>query len=562
MNNISSYYTKYTNHIGEYNQWLKEQEPPPCNISETRKEALKRKAEAIAEPILLADSYTHDKAEDSETFYQTYNTELMSVTGLLCTLPLAITKAVPFLSKHADKNNAAKKAFELLSKYKNKSFNIAGRNISLPYITTIISSLGAAVFFAKGIKKSVEGQLGLIRKASFDATQTIINNPKIFAVLTPEQETELQSILNHQRTYKTGFVDRLKDRIDVSSSFQSVKEYNKTNKDYQKKKSRYFEEINNISGKNPSAGQMEIAKEDSLLFRNYLKSVEHDVLEPLRKVETIANISYSALFAGGFLEYLITDKLADVLHVKSKPVQILMKIGIPILTYLLLNKNISDFENKAILAIKYKHLKKFTENPEQYGAPEEKDKNIISFMKTVIKDMKDYDTFAEKELPKIKEKLEAKQNIKLSPKQEQQASLLQKNTSMTINTLKERFFEQTVGIEALSEIITNPIDILGTAIGGKIGNTLAKRCNPRYKGLMTAIGTIAGFIPIAVMEAKFTKQQKIAEKISIMLAMKDLESPKKFAEDNSYVNESRLINEIPHIFNEFYKSDYIAAREV
>ena len=85
---------------------------------------------------------------------------------------------------------------------------------------------------------------------------------------------------------------------------------------------------------------------------------------------------------------------------------------------------------------------------------------------------------------------------------------------MVYNTQKENFFNQTVGIESLSEIVTNPIDILGAAVGAKVGNMLAHKCNHKYKGLMTAIGTIVGFIPIAIMEAKFTKEQKTAEKIA------------------------------------------------
>ena len=117
----------------------------------------------------------------------------------------------------------------------------------------------------------------------------------------------------------------------------------------------------------------------------------------------MANIGYSALFAGGFLEYLITDKLVDVLKVKNKPLQFILKLGVPILTYLLLNKNISDFENKAILATKYKHLKRFMENPEEYNVQKSEKQNLIEFVKTIAKDMKDYDTFAEQELPKIKE---------------------------------------------------------------------------------------------------------------------------------------------------------------
>ena len=94
-------------------------------------------------------------------------------------------------------------------------------------------------------------------------------------------------------------------------------------------------------------------------------------------------------------------------------------------------------------------------------------------------------------------------------------------------------FEQTVGIESLSETVTNPIDIIGSAIGGVVGNLIGKKCNAKYTGLATAIGTIVGFLPIAIMEAKFTAEQKKAERIATMLAMKDLEDTKKFADYSS-----------------------------
>lgn len=549
MNNIFSYYTKYREHIDEYKQWSDKQVDTPA-ITLSQSNELKQKAKTIAEPILLLDSYTHEKAEDSETFYQTYNTELMSVTSLLCLLPMTITKAIPFLNKHADKN-LAKKLAEFLTKYQNAGINIAGKRITLPQITTVASSIGASIFFAKGIKNSIEGQLGITRKASFDGTQKITSNHKMFAILTPEQEQKLEQITKHNEKHQTAFVDKLKDRLDVTSSFQAVEEYNRTKKDYQQRKEEYFNKENKIPNRKLSDAKLKQAEEDKQLFQNLLKNMEHDVLEPLQKVETMANIGYSALFAGGFLEYLITDKLVDVLHIQNKPLRGAMKIGVPILTYLLLNKNISDFENKAILATKYKHLKQFIDNPEQYHHKRDnKQQNIIDFVKTVAKDMKDYDTFAEKELPKIKEKLEAKQQINLTPEQEKQAKLLQKQTNLVVNTQRERMFEQTVGIESLSETVTNPIDILGAAVGGAIGNALGKKCNAKYAGLATALGTIVGFLPIAIMEAKFTAEQKKAERIASMLAMKDLENPKKFADySNSEYDNIQTPQNHSKVFN-------------
>lgn len=542
MNNFISYYTKYTEHVDEYNRWGNEQKKDVESTSKLSNaqntERLKQKAKAIAEPLLLLDSYEHEKAEDSETFFQTYNIELMSVTSLLCSLPIAVTKAIPFLNKHADKNAVIKKSSELLSKYKDAQINIAGKSISLPKIITAFSAIGSGIFYIKNMRKSMESQLGIIRKANFDATQNIIENPKMFAVLTPEQEKEVDSISQNSDNKTNSLTEKLKDKVNITSSFKEVKKYKRDYKNYQNQKSEYFKQ-NDISSQVSS-------KEDKALMESMLKNVEHDVLEPLRKVETISNISYSALFTGGFLEYLITDKLVDVLGVKSKPLQMGIKFGVPLLTYFLLNKNISDIENKAILATKYKHLKQFTENPlEHRNRDEENKQSLPQFIKTVAKDMKDYDDFAQNELPKLRNKLEAKKQIELTPQQLKQAQKLQKQTTNAINNQREKLYEQSVGIKALSETILQPIDIIATAAGGAIGNRLSKKCpNSKLAGMLTGLGAVIAFIPAAIIEAKLTKQQKLSEKIAAMLALKDLNKIKQ--ENTPFMSQ-----EPSKVFNDF-----------
>ncbi len=550
MNKGISYYTKYREHITDYNDWNSKNSGVSNSSFSQNNETLKQKAKAIAEPILLLDSYTHEKAEDSETFYQTYNTELMSVTSLACTLPILLDKFTGFINDNYPNVSWLKNLGDKIESFSSKTIKILGKNIKTVNLASTGMIVAAGVFFWQGIKKSVESQLGLVRKASFDATQSITDNPKMFAVLTPEQENELNSIVNHNANHQTAFVDKLKDKIDISSSFQSVENYNRTKADYLKKKSEYFENINTIPNKTLSSTRKKQAEEDKQLFHNLLKNVEHDVLEPLRKVETIANISYSALFAGGFLEYLLTHKVVELMKVKNPLLKVGLKIGVPLISYLLLNKNISDFENKAILATKYKHLKQFMENPSQYERASEQKQTLPQFIKTIAQDMKDYDTFAEKELPKIKERLEAKKQINISLQQEKDAKLLQKNTTTTVNTLKERMLEQTVGIEALSEIISNPIDIAGAAVGGVIGNKLANKvANKKLKVLMTLLGTAIGFVPVAIMEAKFTNEQKKAEKIATMLAMKDLNDARKFAD----YSEEQIAFKHSDTFKDFIK---------
>ncbi len=561
MNNIFSYYTKYRDHIDEYNQWNKDANNIPqnnkasnCSVSQT---SLKQKAKAIAEPIILLDSYEHEKAEDSETFFQTLNIELMSVTGAICSIPLAITKLIPFLNKHSDKHKIIKKAASFLEKYKSTSVNILGKNISAVKIATIFSLLGGTAFFINGMKNSMSSQLGLIRKASFDATQNIVNDPKLYAVLTPEQEAKVNSIVDYDIKHKNAFVDKLKDKVNINSSFQSVGEYKRTKENYIQRKKKYFEEQKqNIESASKHYKPSYQAQEDQILFENLLKNVEHDVLEPLRKVETISNISYSAMFTGGFLEYLISDKLVDVLGIKNKFLGAGIKIGVPLLTYFILNKNISDIENKAILATKYKHLKNFMDNPEQYQQQQDNNnENLLSFIKTTLKDMKDYDSFAQNELPKIKARMDAKRQIELTPEQMKKAKALQENTSMVINKQREHLYEQSVGIETLSETILGPIDIAATAIGGTIGSKMAKKCgNKKLSGLFTGLGAIIAFIPAAIIEAKLTKQQKLSEKIAAMLAIKEIQNPAVFENklNDIYYSNFQFNKNLPDIFADFY----------
>ena len=560
MNNIFSYYTKYRNHVDEYNRWIKNDgekvsgsTKPNYSISANSEELLKKKAETIAEPILLFDSYVHEKAEDSETFFQTLNIELMSITGILASLPITITKLIPFLTKHAGNNKIARKAADSLLKYKNSIIKAAGREIKATKIATIVTGILSAFFFANGIKKSMEAQLGLIRKAGFDATQNLINDPKLFALLTPEQEEKVNSIVNYQQKNKAIFVDKLKDKIDINSSFQSVGEYKRTLKSYKKRKDEYFDGLEKINA-NSASSKMKEEQEDRILLSGLLKNVEHKVLEPLRRVETISNISYSAMFTGGFLEYLISDKLVDVLGIKNKFISMGIKIGVPLLTYLILNKNISDIENKAILATKYKYLKKFTQNPMQNSTSEEKKKeNIFVFIKNTLKDMKDYDKFAQTELPKLKQKMDAKKQIELTAEQIQDAKALQKNTAMALNIQKEEVYNQTVGIKSLSETILGPIDIIATAIGGTIGNKLAKKCgNTKLKGFLTGIGAVIAFIPAAIIEVKLTKQQKLSEKIAAMLAIKRMENSALFIQ-NSNNYRSTINTSNSSIFKDFIK---------
>ena len=291
-------------------------------------------------------------------------------------------------------------------------------------------------------------------------------------------------------------------------------------------------------------------------FTNLLKNVEHDVLEDLRKVETISNISYSSLFTGGFLEYLLTDKLTEVLKIQNKFLSIIVKLGVPLITYLILNKNISNLENKVICATKYKHLKAFMEHPENYSKKHENKKQTpIEFIKTVYKDLKEYEKFTQTEMPKIKARMDAKKEINLTPEQLKEAKQLKENTAKVINKHREKVYEQSVGIKSFSETILGPIDIIATALGVKLGHFLGnKLANKKLFKVMTGLGAIITFMPAAYIEAKLVKQQKLSEKIAAMLAIKDIQNEKLFINNKSQAedkNHSLVPNMYSKTFEEF-----------
>lgn len=527
MVKIADYYANYLKNVPEYKQWVKEnkertQTNPSSHIN------LQKKAKAIAEPLLLIDKYEHEKAEDSETFFQTLNIELLSIAGVISALPATITKLTPILNKHSDQNALIKKSADLLNKYANKT--VGKKGIPLTKILTIFSAVGGGLFYANGIRKSMNSQLGMIRKASFDATREIIDNPKMFVQTTPEQEKEIIEIAKQNTKSNNSAGERLKDKINILSSFKAVGEYKKNYKTYIREKEKYNSEKEKKLSKNIplSAVAKQKAEEDKTLFSGMLKTVEHDVLEQLRKVETIANITYASLFTGGFLEYLISDKIVDVLGIKNKAVKTVAKAGIPLVSYMLLNKNISDMENKVILATKYKHLKNFVENPTGTNDEPEKKQTLPEFIKGVIADTKEYNKFRETELPLIEEKLKAKKELNTTPEQNEEAKMLRENTATVVNAHRENVLKQTAGIKALAETILGPLDIVATAAGAKIGHSLSKK-NPKFKGLFMATGAIAAFIPAAVIEAMLTKQQKTAEKTAAMLTIKETNNPKLFA---------------------------------
>ena len=124
---------------------------------------------------------------------------------------------------------------------------------------------------------------------------------------------------------------------------------------------------------------------------------------------------------------------------------------------------------------------------------------------------------------------------------------------MVLNKHREEVYNQTVGIKSFSETILGPIDIVATAVGAFIGNGLSKKiANPKNARIFTGLGAIIAFIPAAIIEAKLTKQQKLAEKIAAMKTIKNIQDTKLFLDNSTSINKKSFsIEENNSIFKDF-----------
>ena len=493
-----------------------------------------KKAKAVADNILMLDNYVYDKAEDVEAVFATVNVQLLAGVSALATLPKAVLKLIPVLEKQKSTVNIA----NALKNYKNKTIKIASKTIPMPKLVTGLVAGISALIYAHGVTKSTIAQLSATRRAKFEGLTTKFNNDTDYAVLTPEQENEISkqlqdknNPLNKEKEIKTPILSKIWSRINVRKSLKETKNLTIKNEEYIRDKAKFEKELNNP--KNISS------KENKKILEDMIKQVDLKSEDDLERMEKIVNVGYSSLFVGGFLEYLISDKLVDLLKIKIPVIKQSAKILIPLVTYLVMNKNIASIQNRAIKATHYKNLKNFAENKENFVdvppnfakvTPQEpKKQNLFKFLKGMYKDIKDYEKYEETELKDLNKRHELKKSIHLTPEQKEEAQMLRKNTQFTIHTEADNRNHFAQGVEAISEIALAPFEILSTALGAFLGSKAGAHCKSgAMKKIYMALGAVIAFIPTAIVEIMTTAEQKKALRIASMSTIEEMNKSNMF----------------------------------
>ncbi len=599
---ILATYNSYKNHIGRYKDWKEKQDlelAKRCALKSSGNvacsydsELAKKKAKIIADSTLILDDYAQTKAEDIEAVFQTLEVELLGAVTAMTFIPESVKNLIPILEKKAKDGNFAQKAVKSLKAYQDKTIKLFNKNIPLPKALKYTLVPIAAALYVPFVTKFVKGQLGATRRAKFDVMHNELSDPRGFAVLTPEQEKQVDDEYKLQKNNKK-HANKLKaffksasesvhsatDAINIPKMLRTVKDLNKSNLEYEASRTLYDKELKSnellFDKIQLTDAQKNLACSDKTLLNDIVKVADINTMPEVERIDKIVNVGYGSLFMGGFLEYLMTDKVVEALKVKNPVIKLALNLGVPFTCYMLINKGLATLQNDALKAIRYKHLKEFVNNSENFNyynqneldkvpdntvksKEEPKKQNLVAFLLSIFKDIKEYKKYKKQQFTADKEKMRLKKNLNLSNEQIQEAKDLQRNTYMTINKVANNNQKFSESLETLTEILVNPLELGCTALGAVLGksasNIVAKG---KYPTLFKALGALIGFIPAAAAEYIMTGKQKKALKVAGMLVVEDHSDYRKFVDYNEEQKNRLRLDEspLPPAFSAFAKKN-------
>ncbi|MBQ7450426.1 hypothetical protein IJS77_03340 [bacterium] len=499
-------------------------------IDEVAKYEQKR-AKILVNTLATLDEYAQTKAEDIDSVSQTLLYIAVGALGAIGTF-------------------AGKK--------------LAGITKSQKLAKTLPSTMGvgfALLTFLPIVRSTVINQVRANRMARFDGIQSdkLFHNNN-FAVLTDEQQKEVEkrakNISDTEIDGQTSAINRanifnslsvFKDLTMKQGEFQYLKNL------HDKKMSDDEEKLKTLNFKEEEVKQ---SKKDKKLFTQILKKVDMESHYPLERIEKAVNVACSSLFAGGVLEYLVSDGILNLLNVKHKLIRPVLSWGLPVLTIMSLNKQLANFLNDAVKAVRYKKMQEFVNNPSNFkevSAQEINEVNIkgekkentgfFDFFKQTFKDIDEYKKYQQTKRIEEKKFALAVRNLSLTQKQKTQAALLRRNAKMVINKLDDQSQKYASAMETITESTTIPLDIIAPILGTFSADKLHKAVSPKgnfgllYKGL----GALIAFLPAAMSEIYFVGQQRKAKRCAVLIANNQLQNSDKFLDPSQKEAEEKSI---------------------
>lgn len=553
---IKNSYNNYKKYLPDYASWRDQQdlnaqrrlEYLKQHPEKNNKEDIER-GKNLLHAVDVMDEFSQNNAEDMEVATDFATSQ---VVGLATTLGMII--GLPFSQSRALKSVVAKFV-------KNNNLAIEAVAAMVPSVFGMFVGLAASF---PAIVWATKAQVSASRKGRFEAMRTDLSNPVHFANLTPEQRKQVE---DSAKTIKIN--DKEKNKYipnkgliaDPFSSIRTLKKYFSENGEYAKQKKEFDDKLDQRKSqfdKPLTPEQIKNAKRDQQILTEMVRKMDVASQDYSENAELVTNtLTTLSLGTGGLIGWL-SNKLLKLMNVNSgskftKMVPWFVGMAVP----LFVSVYAAQVQKQASRVGRFKVKQDMLKNPaslvyvdEQETSkmsdvklqPRAKKPNMFKFFLQLIKDNKEYKKYRKtKGLEDLKFH-KALENVKLSPEQLKDAKALQMNVFNTFNTVDEKSQDYSESVEAFGEIAKQGVATFGSLGGMALSALIMLRMtkNPekmKQSGLLNSVAKaltpiFVMLLPVIGVDIYTTSAQKKASRVADMLAFKELQDYRNYADYN------------------------------
>ena len=312
---ILSNYKNYRKYLPEYDSWSKNQDLDSAKRLEYLKqnpekmnEADIQRGKSLLYAIDVMDEYSQANAEDTEVATQMASSQVIGLAtmgGMALASPLLFMKSFKKLIEKVSKKNVA-------------------LGMMLGAVPSIAGMMLGAVASFPAIILSTKAKVGASRRGRFDAMSKDLNNPAVFAVLTPEQQKRVEELAKDIE-----IEDKDKKRIEKNKglnfnpveSFRTLKNLYTGNDDYKKAKAEFDTKLKEDEakfGNELTEDKIANAKRDQQILANMVRRIDIASQDYAENAEMATNtITTLALGTGGLVGW-VSNKILSGLKVSNK----------------------------------------------------------------------------------------------------------------------------------------------------------------------------------------------------------------------------------------------------
>ena len=501
-----------------------------------------QRARSLLRAIDVMDEYSQKHAEDMEVATEAVAENLIDLIMFAgAGLGYALTKFKPvenFLSK------ISKPLERLLKSNANKN----GKSLAISIAGVVTGFVAATVASFPLMTWAAKTEVAASRKGRFEAMNKELDNPNVFAVLTPEQMKKAQvtakniDIKENQNKIVAGF----------KNSWNTVKDLIYDSPEYKKQRKKFLDELEERKMRfNDEMTEAEIrdAKRDQQLLTKIIEKIDIASQDYAENAELATQTLILGVGAAGSLIGLGFRKILNALKVKSAGKISAITNAAAILALVIMSIYAAQIQKHASKVGRFKVKQELMQNPEQLiyvddkkaeqmpvGSVEKQKKpSFFNFLKNAWKDNKEYTEYNKSQGKEEKKLYKAIEKLKLNDEQIKKAEILQKNTFKTFNKIDENSQKYSESVEALGKSAIIPVSIICSAIGTAVamisafGKGFPKSKTEFANSYAKMFGImLISTIPIILINAHITREQKKASRIADMMAIKELSDYREF----------------------------------